>query len=205
LTDVKVVNRLKRLHQTQEMKSAVERADLAVGRDHGRGVSAQFERTDAESFRPEIGELTIPFEAGYQKRTLRRSDDHSAVALNLLRNGSRAAEQSRATVGEFAANGFERRRAAWRDNGSDARPVDLDHLLRKRIVAQPQAIAIFGRRSDLQRDCHYEKTYPKNYGSITFYELLKWRSSCRGAAFKPSPAFQSREARDSFPQSRSDG
>src|SRR5262249_2709611 len=137
-----------------------ERADLAGGRDHGHRVRAELERTDAEPFRPKIGQLPFPFEAGYQSRTLRRPDDNRAVAFNLLRERNSTAEQARASVGEFAANGFERRGAARRDDGSDARLVDLDHLFGKRIVAQPQAIAIFGHHGDLQRERNYEKTQP---------------------------------------------
>src|SRR5262245_35417729 len=91
LTDVKFVNRLKRLHQTQELESAVERADLAVGRDHCHGIRAELQRTDTESFRPKIGELAPPFEAGYQRRTLRRSHDYRAVAVNFLCGRNRTA------------------------------------------------------------------------------------------------------------------
>src|SRR5262249_29118662 len=116
LTDVQFVNRLKRLQQAQEVESAVERAYIAVGRDHGHGMRAELQRTDTESFRPKIGELAPPFEARYQRRTLRRSNDHGAVAFNLLRDRNRAAEQARTTTNEFAANGFHRRGAAGRDD-----------------------------------------------------------------------------------------
>src|SRR5262245_15989852 len=152
LTDVELVNRLKRLHQPQEVETAVERADLAAGRDHGHEARAELERTDAVSFSPELRQLTLPFEAGDQRRTLRRSNNHGAVAFDLLRNGNFAAEQTRATGAEFAANGFERCGVAGRDDGSDAGTIDIDHFLRKRIVTQPQAIAVLGYRGNPQRE-----------------------------------------------------
>src|SRR5262245_54391591 len=163
LADVQFVNRLKRLHQAQEVESAVERADLAVGRDHGHGMRAELLRTDTESFNPKLGQLALPFEAGYQRRTLRRSHDYRAVAFNFLCGRNRTAEQARTTINEFAANGVEGRRVACHYDGSDARPVDFDRFLLKWIVAQPEAIAILGYYSNLQRDRHYEKTQPKTY------------------------------------------
>src|SRR5262245_6105850 len=134
LTDVQFINRLKRLHQAQEVESAVERADLAVGGDHGHGMRAEFQRTDTESFRPKIGEVAALFESPYQRRTLRRSHDYRAIAFNFLCCRNRTAEQARTTINELAANGSHCRGAAGRDDGSDARPVDFKHFLLKWIV-----------------------------------------------------------------------
>jgi hypothetical protein len=69
-------------------------------------VRAELLGADAESFIPKLSQLALPFEAGYQRRTFRRPNDYRAVALNLLSDKDCAAEQARATVAEFTANGF---------------------------------------------------------------------------------------------------
>src|SRR5262249_44063774 len=67
LIHVQLVDGPQCLDQAKEVKSAIERADLAAGRDHSYGVSAKLEGTNAESFRPKICQLTLPFETGDQR------------------------------------------------------------------------------------------------------------------------------------------
>src|SRR5262245_24407700 len=70
--------------------------------------------------------------------------------------------------------------------------------LRERRIVGDEIIADFS--FDVRCVCHCEASSANpihySYSSVTLYEFLKLRSSCRGAAFDLSPAFQRREAHD---------
>jgi hypothetical protein len=126
----------------QEVESAVERAHLAVRSDDGNSVAAELDRPNEEPFRPEGSQLPLPFEISDERRTLWRSHDNRAIAVNVICNRNRTAEQPCATIDKFRANGVKRRGLALHHYAGNTRPISSDHLLGKRIVAQPQAIAI---------------------------------------------------------------
>ena len=86
--------------------------------------------------------MSPPLEAGYQGRTRGRADDNGPVAFDITCDRDRAAEQTRAAVDEFRADGIKGRGLSLHDDRGDARPIDADHLCGERVVAQPQAITI---------------------------------------------------------------
>ena len=74
----------------------------------------------------------------------RGNENPAAIAINAPNGRDSAPEQAGATVDEFGANGVERRGAAGYDDCGDPGSIDLYHFPRKRIVAQPESVAVVG-------------------------------------------------------------
>lgn len=141
--EVKLVNRLERLHEAQETESAVERAGFAGGSNHGGRMAVDFHRTNDEALCPQAAELLVHLQAGDDGGTFRRAHDHRAIAVHLRQHGDRRAQQSGAGIGEFGPNGIQGGRVARHDQRGNVGAIGVEVLRGQKIIAHPKAITVF--------------------------------------------------------------
>ena len=79
LGDVEPVNRLAGLHQAQEMKRTIQRADFAVGGNHRHRLFRDASRADDEAFVAGGAQIGGPIQIADQRRIPRRADNDRAV------------------------------------------------------------------------------------------------------------------------------
>ena len=144
LADVERVQRLRGLDQAQQVEGAVQRAELGVGRDHGRRTAVDAHAAQQVALLAQRRQVQP--QCRQLRRSRRRAHHDRACAPGAGRRHRRPAQQAVQATLQFVAD-----RAAGRGAGIDdqfGRMGAIGGLAAgvERNVAQPERVAVLGHR-----------------------------------------------------------
>ena len=132
------------LEQAQQVKHAVQDADVAVRGDDDRMVAPYRQRPDDEPLGSRIAQRRGEWQRRDRGRIRRRSHDQRAIACRRVRDRHRASQQSVQAKGELVTRGLHRRLARRKDQLADGGAIFSEAGgIGDSRVAQPQVVPIF--------------------------------------------------------------